>query len=504
MSRRTTHLGASAIVLACAVAGTLLIQTEVASARSSPAASSDSPPANAAATVGYRIYNLSGRPLQLHHVSDDGTGHGHTIFEDDRTAPRKGDVLMPGGPPQAVELKYTLFEWDNYRRANLVYEGGIQTINEPPFVTIYMDNYKNSSCDISPSSFRCTEEGRRIEILDRPGTVHDVPADRAEEQLDTLRGLCTEDNSATCEFTPQPPRAKTYTPSHLVGAAFYNCGEETADMVNSIRDTVGSSNSFGIDFEAGVELNFFFGKGKTAITYKYKHEWTEEHTFGQALTTHIRPGRLGWVSSTAPVIRDTGTFTLELGNTTWNLHGVYFDQPDPKRDATYVGDEREMTSAELKSVCTHQPPGSNGVVRAPASAVSMHRSGTGADDFLVAGPESDTLLGLAGHDTIRGGTGDDTLYGGRGNDTLYGGAGRDALYGGPGADTIFDAGGPTLVHTGTNDGTDKDRVNVRDGNGGDTVICSSRSSTVTVDAGDRTAGRCGKVSRSGPNRGQTR
>lgn len=30
-----------------------------------------------------------------------------------------------------------------------------------------------------------------------------------------------------------------------------------------------------------------------------------------------------------PIIRDTGNFTLKVGNTTFNLIGVHFDSPDP-------------------------------------------------------------------------------------------------------------------------------------------------------------------------------
>jgi len=116
----------------------------------------------------------------------------------------------------------------------------------------------------------------------------------------------------------------------------------------------------------------------------------------------------------------------------------------------------------------------------------------------------DTLDGGRQQDTLDGGPGRNARDGGRDNDILDGGPGRDTLDGGPGADTMVDNRGPTLVEIGPDRGPGTDTVDVRDGRGDDTVFCGSRSSTVIVDTGDSAIGRCGKVSRSGPDRGQTR
>jgi RTX calcium-binding nonapeptide repeat (4 copies) len=68
---------------------------------------------------------------------------------------------------------------------------------------------------------------------------------------------------------------------------------------------------------------------------------------------------------------------------------------------------------------------------------------------LIAGPENDTLEGLAGNDILVGGRGTDTLTDGAGNDILIGGRGHDTLNGGPGADTIIDITGRAMVRTGS-------------------------------------------------------
>jgi hypothetical protein len=92
MSRRTTHLAASAIVLACALAATLLT--------AGPAS---------AASRGYKIHNLSSHPLKLEQVNqlpnpdarrDPLSRKFFDIGFEGR--PTDGDVLKPGAPPHGL------------------------------------------------------------------------------------------------------------------------------------------------------------------------------------------------------------------------------------------------------------------------------------------------------------------------------------------------------------------------------------------------------------------
>lgn len=499
MSRRTTHLGASAIVLACAVAGTLLT--------AGPAS---------AASRGYKIYNLSSHPLRLINA-EPVQRDGATGF-DFEGRPIDGDVLKPGAPPHDWELKYPLGTSKTFYSAKLNYD--IVGTGERYTAALKTGVYTNDSyCEFPSKLGSCTAEGLRLTVTDPPGTKIDIPSGRGQEQAQTLKDLCTKTNAATCDFTvtpPPPPRA-TQTQAHVVGNAVANCGEDEVDTQISAEDKVGQTNS--IEISSKTEFNVF-EIAKESITLKYGHEWTTEHTFTQDVAIKVRPGHMGWISATAPVLRDRGDFTLALGNTTWNLRDVYFDSPDPDRAGHFVTDGRELTPDEYKDQCTHKP--SDGLTRVPHSYVSMDWKGTGRADTLLAGRESHTVRGFAGNDLIRGRRGHDTLYGGRHSDTLDGGPGRDALDGGrdndildggpgrdtldggPGADTMIDHRGPTLVEIGPHSGPGTDTVDVRDGRGDDTVFCGSRSSTVIVDTGDSVIGRCGKVSRSGPNRGQTR
>ncbi len=134
-----------------------------------------------------------------------------------------------------------------------------------------------------------------------------------------------------------------------------------------------------------------------------------------------------------------------------------------------------------------------GLVQGDAASVAMSSAGTNGADTLRGFGESNTIRGLGGDDVILGGDGNDTLYGGGGDDTINGGPGEDTIYGGSGADRITDRSGPTVVYTGGNTGSGNDVVDVRDGQGDDTVHCETTSTVVIADPGDEIDGTCGKV-----------
>ena len=49
----------------------------------------------------------------------------------------------------------------------------------------------------------------------------------------------------------------------------------------------------------------------------------------------VAPRSIGEIDGAAPVIRDTDDFKVTAGNTTWPLHDVYFDTPDPDAGPAY-------------------------------------------------------------------------------------------------------------------------------------------------------------------------
>jgi Ca2+-binding RTX toxin-like protein len=198
-----------------------------------------------------------------------------------------------------------------------------------------------------------------------------------------------------------------------------------------------------------------------------------------------------------PVMRDTGELVIQIGNSHFYVRDLSFNSPDVAGKPEYTTTTQPMTPEQREQACKSGRPR-----KAPASFASIKRRGTGTSDALFGGREStvmqalggnDILRGEAGNDRLQGGSGRDALFGGSGidslrgrsgNDALDGGRGNDRLHGGLGSETIVDPSGRTFVRTGA-PRSRHDSVDVRDREGDDTVICSSRRTIVRADRGDR-------------------
>jgi hypothetical protein len=60
----------------------------------------------------------------------------------------------------------------------------------------------------------------------------------------------------------------------------------------------------------------------------------------------VPAGYYGEITAIAPMIRDTGDFTITLGNTTWNLHGVLLRHPQPRRCRALRDDQHPLTQTQ--------------------------------------------------------------------------------------------------------------------------------------------------------------
>lgn len=442
-----------------------------------------------ARSTGAHIFNLTGDELTITEVLTLPEGVPAWSKEDPSVIPpRKNQTLQPGEQLH-IEINNPLFQ---FVVVYLRFSG--------PNGSFLIELLSGGYPDCRPSSGRqCTVDGRRVEFLESPGSVHVVNAEDIQGQAKALKNLCTKANE--CEFEPE----KTFeaeTPTIVYGKTVTNCAKEggpDVDTTLSAKTTVETSNSVGVDIEAGFK---FFKIFQAGITLKYKHERTESEEFKQDVGMHVPPEEVGWVAITAPVIRDVGEFTLKLGNTAWKINNVAFDSPDPnpKRVGNFTADYFKMTAEEYKAACSHKPPGAGPgnpplepLLPTSAALVQTEDRGTGSADLMRGGPESNAFRALGGHDLLRGGAGHDTLLGASGRDLIKGGPGKDTIAGGPGPDRIDDSGGPTTVSTGANAGPGVDWVDVADGRGDDTVSCGTPRTTVIVDPGDQVAGPCGQV-----------
>jgi hypothetical protein len=111
--------------------------------------------------------------------------------------------------------------------------------------------------------------------------------------------------------------------------------------------------------------------------------------------------------------RDTGNFTVTLGNTTWNLTGVYFDSPDPTRGGSYsvgecvIGDSgctmqgTKLSNWPSNPPGTPQAPGARRKVLSGSYKVPNHLAVRGIVEpqlhHAIQGPSSVTTGGKASY-----------------------------------------------------------------------------------------------------------
>lgn len=185
--RCRARLWVSAIVGRCAFTGALTGGPAGAGAASSSVSSVGSPIAQASASRGFRIYNLSShplRPISAEHAPAMGSEQPSYGFEG---RPDDGAVLMPGEVPHAWEVAYSsLYVYGARVSYEIVGTGKRYTAN------LYVDPFENDSyCEIDSQSGKCSAGGLTLTVTDPKGTVNEVPASQAQKQAETLRQLCT-------------------------------------------------------------------------------------------------------------------------------------------------------------------------------------------------------------------------------------------------------------------------------------------------------------------------
>jgi hypothetical protein len=442
-----------------------------------------------ARTQGYDITNASSRTLTITNVQAYTTPRNEgPVFEEGKgktVPPHNGMVLNPG-ERMHVELENPLSGADRTASIQFSSEG-----NPVLGVLLRPGYYRETVCDVAANdSHQCELQGSRhesITYVEPPGTKITIGSNELAGQRKALKNLC--DVAHECKFTPEKEE-EVNTAKRVWGTPVTACNATGETTIHG-RENLIQTDSTGFNLKLEVKIMKVFTAG---IEFTYHHDRTTEKEEGQDLTVKLKPFWKYWVAGSAPVIRDTGTFALQLGNTEWIIKDVYFDSPDPNtaHHGNYIVDGRELSAAEKAAECTGKEP-TDGIVQADPATVQLSGTGTNGADTLRGFGESNTIRGLGGDDLILGGDGHDTLYGGAGDDTINGGPGEDTLYGGPGADRITDRSGPTVVYTGGNSGPGNDVVDVRDGKGDDTVHCENSDTVVIADPGDEIDGTCGKV-----------
>lgn len=327
--------------------------------------------ASADLTNGFHVFDLSGRPIKLLQAngSFDGT-------------PPLASVLEPGAGYQDFEGVWYFGDPHQYNAVYAILGDQGQQIGTFT-ATFYIGAFREVAVSCSTDVGVCNPQSvannsTDVALYDNPGTVHDIPAGQGQQEAQVLRQLCNESNSATCSFTATSER-NVLSPAHPVGKPLINDTGEEQDTTVTAEDTVGSTDSVEVGLKVGGKIA---GLVEVEVDAKYGHEWTQEHKFSQDVTVHCPAHHACWVEAVEPMFRDTGDFTLTLGNTTWHLQDVYFDSPNANGTGAFavkdceIGTEGCPTEGETLSA-TAQPKALSGSYSPPrrldASAIVQPR-----------------------------------------------------------------------------------------------------------------------------------
>ena len=282
---------------------------------------------------GFHVTNLSGSTATVAQVD------GNTSFEG---RPADGSVLQPGIGTDDWEVTY-FFANDTTSIVTYTLSGASGQQLGDVVARLDVDGVGNptASCLHTDGPFACNAGGTNITILDPPGTVHTISGDNAQAQATTLKQFCDQNTAAQCTFTPTS-EAQVDGPEHVL-VTEENNGTSPAVLTASKGDTVSSSNSLEIDGTVGVNVLSIVN---ASVTAKYGHTWGESHTFTTGVSNTVPAGYYGEITAIAPMVRDTGNFTITMGDTTWNLTGVYFDTPNPDGAEHFGYHEHALTQAQ--------------------------------------------------------------------------------------------------------------------------------------------------------------
>ncbi len=286
---------------------------------------------------GFHVTNLSGNPIKLLSVTGENSWEGRTP---------DGAVLQPGIGDQDFEMTY-FFQRDTFNTLHYaVLDANGNTIGTFHFL-IAVGGGGSAASEFHVDSGHISGDAKdtSLDVKDATGTVHTISGDQAQAQADTLHQFCVQHTAASCSFatTGETP---VDGPEHVLVSETNN-GSLPALLMATKGDDVSSSDSVGVDATVGGGIP---GIVDDSIKFSYGHIWSQGHQFTTGVNNSVPAGYYGEITGIAPMIRDTGNFTVTLGNTTWNLDGVYFDTPNPDGAEHFGYHEHALTQAQRDSL----------------------------------------------------------------------------------------------------------------------------------------------------------
>ena len=288
---------------------------------------------------GFNITNLSSHTIKLINITGDGHFEGR---------PADGSLVNSMGGAQDIEVSWRFMsnQSDTAHYA-ILDDSGKQIGTFDVTMTVAGSNgvaHSTSTTSLGQVSGGNSPVGNQTQVtlLDPAGTVHDIPAGQGQQQADALKQFCSDNSSASCSFAAAS-ETDVDSPSHQVGKALINNTDSDQETDLSEKDEVSATNSVGVDVSVNKKI---LESVEVGVQMSYKHSWTQSHEFDQDVKVTAKPYTKVWVMAVQPMLRDTGDFTIKLGNTTWILRGVYFDSPNPNGAGAYIVNSQSLDQQE--------------------------------------------------------------------------------------------------------------------------------------------------------------
>jgi len=284
-------------------------------------------PNAAANTLGFRVTNWSTHQLVL--TKETGS------FEAPGTKP--GVMLWPGDSygfevgtdgqgHGAGDLYFDILAEDGHQ---------IGTYHATLYVRprAFQGLGRDSSCQVSVGQCTAGPGVENLKVLDPAGTKNTIPAKEAQVQAKWFKQLCDNgDNGATC-WLDLMSEVHTFTALHQVSGAYGNWTDHSATHTFEVEKGTKTTDSWGgeLTVSGGFKLSEVFKLFEVEIKAKYDHEVAVSDVVKEGIEAEVPPFTRMYFATINPIIRDTGTFHITLGNTEILLPDVTLDSPDPSQ-----------------------------------------------------------------------------------------------------------------------------------------------------------------------------
>lgn len=312
---------------------------------------------------GFDITNLTGKAVYVQKIIKE-PGYENAV----ESAPSVGQILQPGQSTRVELTRYAFYSYDtfiNFAGCSDIACTSYQTGDTGPWqVRMYvqlLDTYRGecnwnncwngSGQEIgppSPNGFYALDNSV-IKLVDEPGTSYTLTGADGQQQANVLNTVCTAQGT-TCQFVPTANTQYTTKPEQVY--QFTNATQDNQTVNQGATATVSATSSFGTTFSTEVSASFgqkdvFNFVAKQTFTSTQSLSNTTQKTTNWAVNTIVRPGYRLTTNLDVPVARVTGNYNAQIGNTTYNLTGVYFDFIDPNAPAqlSYTSRTEPVTPA---------------------------------------------------------------------------------------------------------------------------------------------------------------